>query len=100
MRLGSAGEPFRWYISHPPHSGPSIFQSLRLPSAVRTNAPLRVPTSTRTPLIHVLLGRPQRTTSRRRETHRSLWRISAGEHANGAITAFSRGYRAIDRLVS
>src|SRR3954452_3365021 len=54
IRLGSAGDPLRWYISQPPHSGPSTFQSLRLPSAVRTNAPLRVPTSTRTPLI----GRP------------------------------------------
>src|SRR3954453_11920109 len=51
MRFGSAGEPFRWYISQPPQNGPSTFQSLRLPSAVRTNAPLRVPTSTRTPLM-------------------------------------------------
>src|SRR3954451_13710209 len=58
MRFGSAGEPFRWYISQPPQNGPSTFQSLRLPSAVRTNAPLRVPTSTRTPLIQVLLQSP------------------------------------------
>src|SRR3974377_1406831 len=48
MRLGSADEPFRWYISHPAKWGPLTFQSLRLPSEVRMNAPLRVPTSTRT----------------------------------------------------
>src|SRR3954470_19873421 len=56
MRFGSAGDPFRWSIPQPPQSGPSTFQSLRLPSAVRTNAPLRVPTSTRTPLISRLLS--------------------------------------------
>src|SRR5665213_453155 len=44
MRLGSAGEPFRWYISHPAKCGPATFQSLRVPSEVRMNAPLRVPT--------------------------------------------------------
>src|SRR6516165_6822801 len=52
MRLGSADEPFRWYISHPAKWGPSTFQSLRLPSEVRMNAPLRVPTSTRTLLMN------------------------------------------------
>src|SRR4051812_17328200 len=51
MRFGSAGEPFRWYISQPPKNGPSTFQSLRAPSALSTNAPLRVPTRTRTPLM-------------------------------------------------
>src|SRR4051794_2047188 len=51
MRFGSAGEPLRWYISQPPQSGPSTCQSVRLPSAVSTNAPFRVPTKTRTPLI-------------------------------------------------
>src|SRR5690349_14985698 len=50
MRLGSTGDPFRWYISQPPNSGPSTFHSRRPPSAVRMNAPLRVPTSTRTPV--------------------------------------------------
>src|SRR6516164_3067813 len=52
MRLGSADEPFRWYISHPAKWGPLTFQSLRLPSEVRMNAPLRVPTSTRTVLMN------------------------------------------------
>src|SRR5215469_7566670 len=52
MRLGSTDEPFRWYNSHPAKWGPSTFQSLRLPSEVRMNAPLRVPTSTRTVLMN------------------------------------------------
>src|SRR5262249_28564467 len=50
-RFGSTGEPLRWYISQPAKWGPSTSQRSRLPSAVSTNAPLRVPTSTRTPLI-------------------------------------------------
>src|SRR5947199_9176381 len=54
-RSGSAGEPFRWYISHPANSGPSTFQSSRVPSDVRMNAPFRVPTRSRTPLIDSLL---------------------------------------------
>src|SRR5207253_6794889 len=37
--------------SHPPKSGPLTSHFLRLPSEVKMNAPLRVPTSTRTPLI-------------------------------------------------
>src|ERR1700681_63820 len=51
MRLGSTGEPFRWYISQPAKCGPLTSHFSRLPSDVRTNAPLRVPTSTRTLLI-------------------------------------------------
>src|SRR3979490_437546 len=51
MRLGSAGEPFRWYISQPAKWGPLTSHFSRFPSDVRTNAPLRVPTSTRTRLI-------------------------------------------------
>src|SRR3954471_4082829 len=60
MRFGSAGEALRWYISQPPKNGPATSQSCRLPSAVRTNAPLRVPTSTRTPLIRqpLTVGNP------------------------------------------
>src|SRR6267142_2074503 len=50
-RFGSAGEPLRWYNSQPAKWGPLTSQRSRLPSDVRTNAPLRVPTSTRTPLI-------------------------------------------------
>src|SRR5262249_8239258 len=50
-RLGSTGEPFRWYISQPPKCGPSMSHRWRLPSDVKMNAPLRVPTRTRTPLI-------------------------------------------------
>src|SRR5207247_4079789 len=46
---------FRWYISQPANSGPSTFQSSRVPSDVRTNAPFRVPTRSRTPLIVLLL---------------------------------------------
>src|SRR5215469_16786911 len=51
MRSGSAGDPLRWYISQPLKCGPLTSHRSRLPSAVSTNAPLRVPTSTRTPLI-------------------------------------------------
>src|SRR3954447_26953138 len=50
-RSGSAGEPFKWYISQPMKSGPWTSQSSRVPSAVMTNAPLRVPTRSRTLLI-------------------------------------------------
>src|ERR1043165_2799413 len=50
-RLGSAGEPLRWYISQPAKNGPATSQSLRDPSDVSTNAPFFVPTSTRTPLM-------------------------------------------------
>src|SRR5262249_58020611 len=51
MRFGSAGEPFRWYISQPPKCGPLTSHRVRVPSDVRMKAPLRVPTSTRTPLM-------------------------------------------------
>src|SRR5256885_8295713 len=54
-RFGSTGDAFRWYISHPANSGPSTFQSSRVPSDVRMNAPFRVPTRSRTPLIDSLL---------------------------------------------
>src|SRR5207237_605675 len=39
-------------ISQPAKCGPSTFQSLRFVSDVRTNAPFRVPTNTRIPLIN------------------------------------------------
>src|SRR6267142_622977 len=51
MRLGSTGDPFKWYISQPAKCGPLTSHFSRLPSDVRMNAPLRVPTRTRTPLI-------------------------------------------------
>src|ERR1700756_4540330 len=51
MRLGSAGEPLMWYISQPAKCGSLTSHLSRLPSAVRMNAPLRVPTRTRTLLI-------------------------------------------------
>src|SRR5690242_11042272 len=51
MRSGSAGEAAMWYTSQPAKKGPSTVQSRRAPSAVRTNAPLRVPTSARTPAM-------------------------------------------------
>src|SRR6266481_7768178 len=51
MRLGSADDPFKWYISQPAKCGPLTSHFSRLPSDVRMNAPLRVPTRTRTPLI-------------------------------------------------
>src|SRR5512146_334767 len=44
-----------WYISHPAKWGPLISHFSRLPSEVGTNAPLRVPTNNRTPLIDVPL---------------------------------------------
>src|ERR1700686_592306 len=50
-RLGSTGDPLMWYISQPAKCGPLTSHFSRLPSDVRTNAPLRVPTSTRTLLI-------------------------------------------------
>src|SRR5271166_1405732 len=50
-RFGSAGDPLMWYISQPAKCGPLTSHFSRLPSDVRTNAPLRVPTSTRTLLI-------------------------------------------------
>src|SRR6266576_3501951 len=50
-RWGSTGEPLTWYISQPAKWGPLTSHRSRLPSEVRTNAPLRVPTRTRTPLI-------------------------------------------------
>src|SRR5579883_1011124 len=51
MRSGSAGDPFRWYTSQPPKNGPLTSHFSRLPSEFSTNAPLCVPTSTRTLLI-------------------------------------------------
>src|SRR5690349_739836 len=57
MRLGSAGDPFRWYISQPGKCGPLTAHVWRLPSDVRMNAPLRVPTSTLTLLISTVLRR-------------------------------------------
>src|SRR6266481_1250096 len=51
IRFGSTGDPFRWYISQPAKCGPLTSHFSRLPSEVRTNAPLRVPTSNRTVLI-------------------------------------------------
>src|SRR5580658_620128 len=50
-RFGSAGDPLMWYISQPAKCGPLTSQFSRLPSEVKTNAPLRVPTSNRTVLI-------------------------------------------------
>src|SRR6266849_532130 len=50
-RFGSAGDPLMWYISQPAKCGPLTSHFSRLPSDVRMNAPLRVPTSTRTLLM-------------------------------------------------
>jgi hypothetical protein len=43
-------------ISQPAKWGPLTVHRLRFPSAVSTNAPFRVPTRTRTPLIHCSLA--------------------------------------------
>src|SRR6266852_6967561 len=51
-RFGSAGDPLRWYISQPAKCGPLTSHFSRLPSDVRTKAPLRVPANTRTRLIY------------------------------------------------
>src|SRR6267143_2150630 len=51
MRLRSTGEPFKWYISQPAKKGPLTSHFSRLPSDVRTNAPLRVPTNNRVFII-------------------------------------------------
>src|SRR5487761_843160 len=50
-RLRSAGEPYTCSIAQPVKNGPATSHFSRLPSDVRINAPLRVPTSTRTLLI-------------------------------------------------
>src|SRR2546422_4765292 len=50
-RSGLTEEALRWYISQPVKRGPLTSHCFRFPSDVRTNAPLRVPTSTRTVLI-------------------------------------------------
>src|SRR5580692_7290761 len=55
MRFGSAAEPLRWYISQPAKWGPLTSHFSRLPSDVRMNAPLRVPTRIRTLLTLGLL---------------------------------------------
>src|SRR4026208_1083724 len=57
MRFGSAGDPLRGYISQPPKCGPETSHRERLPSEDSTNAPFRVPTSNRTPLIASLQNR-------------------------------------------
>src|SRR5204863_3604161 len=49
--FGSAGDPLRWYISQPAKWGPLTSHCSRFPSEVRMNAPLRVPTRTRTLLM-------------------------------------------------
>src|SRR4051812_20429224 len=49
MRSGFRDEPLTWYISQPGKCGAETSQCLRASSDVRTNAPLRVPTRTRTP---------------------------------------------------
>src|SRR6185503_1230082 len=54
MRSGFTGDPFKWYISQPAKCGPAISHFLRAASEVRMNAPLRVPTRTRTPDINDL----------------------------------------------
>src|SRR6185437_8084903 len=68
MRLGSAGEPLRWYISHPAKWGPLTSHFSRLPSEVRMNAPLRVPARTLTLLIY--LSPPDFAKSRTRPSRR------------------------------
>src|SRR5215831_3155027 len=50
-RFGSAGDPLRWYIPHPPKCGPLMSQCFRLPSDVKMKAPFFVPISNRTLLI-------------------------------------------------
>src|ERR1700730_17442664 len=50
-RFGSAGDPFKWEISQPSKCGALTSHRSRLASDVMPNAPLRVPTSKRTPLI-------------------------------------------------
>src|SRR5216683_4348269 len=71
-RFGSAGDPLRWYSSQPAKCGPLTSQRSRLPSDVRMNAPLRVPTNTRIPLIaHSYSSQPVRSVaSLRRFTSR------------------------------
>src|SRR5215472_14954349 len=56
MRFGSTGDPLTWYISQPAKCGPLMSHFCLLPSDSRRNAPFRVPTKTRTPLISHLLG--------------------------------------------
>src|SRR5713226_607343 len=74
-RFGSAGDPLMWYISQPAKCGPLTSQRSRLPSDVRMNAPLRVPTNTRIPLIaHSYSSQPVRSVAslRRCASRRSV----------------------------
>src|SRR6266849_797005 len=74
-RFGSAGDPLRWYSSQPAKCGPLTSQRSRLPSDVRMNAPLRVPTNTRIPLIaHSYSSQPVRSVAslRRCASRRSV----------------------------
>src|SRR5258708_14730243 len=50
-RFGSTGDPLMWSISQPGKCGPLTSHFSRFPSDVRMNAPLRVPTETRTLLM-------------------------------------------------
>src|SRR5258708_37937229 len=52
MQWGLAGEPWGLYVSQPAKWGPLSPLFSRLPSDVRTKAPLRVPANTRTRLIY------------------------------------------------
>src|SRR4051794_20327926 len=87
MRSGSTGDPFTWYSSHPAKCGPLTSHRSRAPSAVRMNAPFRVPTRTRTPLTTLptssssprTCGRPKRTTAPDAPTHR----LGAGKVVRG-----------------
>src|SRR5438045_7040953 len=64
MRLGFFGDPFTWYISQPAKCGPLTSHFSRLPSDDKINAPLRVPTNTRT----LLMFHPPTSLMKTRET--------------------------------
>src|SRR5581483_5247859 len=79
MRFGSAGEALRWYTSQPAKCGPLTSHFLRVPSEVRMNAPLWVPTSNRTLLIAAFSQKPKRSRFRRFQ-HASLVEVVEKGH--------------------
>ncbi len=96
-RLGSTGDPLMWYISQPAKCGPLTSHFSRLPSDVRINAPLRVPTKTRTLLIlapsysycgcfhGIDVRAASKSTCLRKKCRHRVWRARGGSRAQGRI---------------
>src|SRR5258706_14714166 len=93
MRFASADEPLRWYISQPAKWGPLTSHFSRLPSEVRTKAPLRVPTKTRTLVITYSPGvNPKSENRNPKETQSSKFKSKKAEirSSASAISGWAR----------